>query len=49
MSKISKELLEFKKMLEEDDLEFYKNEEIEKLNLDFLIDFVYDNEFILSL
>ena len=48
MSKISKELLEFKKILEEDDLEFYKDEEIEKLNLDFLIDFVYENEFILD-
>ena len=48
MSKISKELLELKQLLKEDDLEFYKDEEIEKLNLDFLIDYVYDNEFILD-
>ena len=48
MSKISKELLEFKKLLEKDDLEFYNDEEIEKLNLNFLIDFVYDNEFVLD-
>lgn len=48
MSKISKELLEFKKILEEDELETYRDEEIEKLNLDFLIDYIYENEFILD-
>lgn len=48
MSKISKELIEFKKMLEEDELETYKNEKIEDLNLDFLIDYIYENEFILE-
>ena len=51
MSKVSKELIEFKKLLEEDEIETYKNETIEELNLDFLIDYVYyfyrrkDNEF----
>ena len=29
MAKVSKELLEFKKLLEEDEIETYKNEEIE--------------------
>lgn len=48
MSKISKELIEFKQMLEEDELETYKNEEIEDLNVDFLIDYIYDNEFFLD-
>lgn len=48
MSRISKELIEFKKFLEEDELETYKNEEIEELNLDFLIDYVYENEFLLE-
>lgn len=33
--KISKELIEFKKLLVEDEIETYKNETIEKLNLDF--------------
>ena len=44
MSKVSKELIEFKKLLEEDEIETYKNETIEELNLDFLIDYVYENE-----
>ena len=35
---------EFKKLLEEDEIETYKNETIEELNLDFLIDYVYENE-----
>ena len=48
MSKISKELLEFKKIIDEEDLEFYSDEQIEKLNLDFLIDYIYENEFILD-
>ena len=48
MSRISKELIEFKNMLEIDDYETYKDEEIESLNLDFLIDYVYENEFILE-
>ena len=48
MSKISKELTEFKKILEEDEIETYKNETIEELDLDFLIDYIYDNEFILE-
>ena len=48
MSKISKELIEFKKLLEEDEIETYKNETIEELNLDFLIDYVYENEYILE-
>lgn len=48
MPRVSKELLEFKKILEYDEFETYKNEEIEDLNLDFLIDFVYDNEFFLE-
>lgn len=48
MAKVSKELLEFKKILEEDEIETYKNEEIEKLNVDFLIDYIYDNEFFLD-
>ena len=30
MSKVSKELLKLKKLLKEDDLEFYKDEEIKK-------------------
>ena len=48
MPKVSKELIEFKKILEEDEIETYKNDEIEELNLDFLIDYVYENEFILE-
>lgn len=48
MSKISKELLEFKKIIEEDERETYKDERIEDLNLDFLIDYVYENEFLLE-
>ena len=48
MAKLSKELLEFKKLLEEDEIETYKNEEIENLNVDFLIDYIYDNEFFLD-
>ena len=48
MSKVSKELIEFKKLLEEDEIETYKNETIEELNLDFLIDYVYENEYILE-
>lgn len=41
MAKISKELIEFKKLLEDDEFETYGNEEIEELNLDFLIDYIY--------
>lgn len=41
MPKVSKELIEFKKLLEENDV-------IEELILDFLIDYVYENEFILE-
>ena len=37
-----------KKILEEDEIETYKNDVIEELNLDFLIDYVYENEFILE-
>lgn len=48
MPRISKELIEFKKLLEEDELETYKNEVIEDLNLDFLIDYVYEKEFLLE-
>ena len=48
MPKVSKELIEFKKILEEDEIETYKNDVIEELNLDFLIDYVYENEFILE-
>ena len=48
MPKVSKELIEFKKILEEDEIETYKNDVIEELNLDFLIDYVYGNEFILE-
>ena len=48
MAKVSKELLEFKKLLEEDEIETYKNEKIENLNVDFLIDYIYDNEFFLD-
>ena len=48
MSKVSKELIEFKKLLEEDEIETYKNETIEELNLDLLIDYVYENEYILE-
>lgn len=48
MSKISKELIEFKKILEEDEYETYKHEIIEDLNVDFLIDYVYENEFFLD-
>lgn len=48
MSKVSKELLEFKKIIEDEDLEFYSKEQIENLNLDFLIDYIYENEFILD-
>ena len=48
MAKVSKELIEFKKLLEEDEIETYSNEEIEELNLDFLIDYIYDKEFFLD-
>ena len=48
MAKISKELIEFKKLLEDDEFETYGNEEIEELNLDFLIDYIYDKEFFLD-
>lgn len=48
MAKVSKELLEFKKLLEEDEIETYKNEKFENLNVDFLIDYIYDNEFFLD-
>ena len=48
MPKVSKELIELKKILEEDEIETYKNDVIEELNLDFLIDYVYENEFILE-
>lgn len=48
MSKISKELTELKKTLEEDEMETYKNETIEELDLDFLIDYIYENEFVLE-
>ena len=48
MSKVSKELLKFKQIIKEDNIEFYSNEQIENLNLDFLIDFIYENEFILD-
>ena len=34
--------------MEEDEIETYKNEEIENLNVDFLIDYIYDNEFFLD-
>ena len=43
-----KKIIRIKKIIEKDDLEFYENEEIEKLKLDFLINFIYDNEFILD-
>lgn len=33
MSKVSKELLEFKEMIMKEDLEFYSNEQIENLNI----------------
>ncbi len=46
--KVSKELIEFKKILEENEIEIYINDVIEELNLDFLIDYVYGNEFILE-
>lgn len=48
MSKVSKELLEFKQLLMEDELESYIDEDIENLNLDFLIDYIYENEFVLE-
>lgn len=48
MPRVSKELIEFKKMLEEDEIETYKKEEIEEMNLDFLIDYIYENEFLLD-
>lgn len=48
MSKISKELTELKKILEEDEIETYRNETIEKLDLDFLIDYIYENEFVIE-
>lgn len=48
MAKVSKELKEFKEMLEEDEIESYKNDEIEDLNVDFLIDYIYDNESFLD-
>lgn len=48
MPRVSKELIEFKKILEEDEIETYKNETIEELNLDFLIDYIYENEYILE-
>lgn len=48
MAKVSKELIEFRKILEDDEIETYKNDEIEELNLDFLIDYVYENEFVLE-
>lgn len=40
MPKVSKKLIEFKKILEEDEIGIYKNGVIEKLNLDFLINYV---------
>ena len=43
-----KRIIRIKKIIEKNDLEFYENEEIEKLNLDFLINFIYDNKFILD-
>ena len=46
--KVSKKLIEFKKILEENEIEIYINDVIEELNLDFLIDYVYGNEFILE-
>lgn len=48
MAKVSKELIEFKKILEEDEIETYGNEEIEELDLDFLIDYIYEKEFFLD-
>lgn len=40
MAKVSKELIEFKNLLEDN--------EIEELNLDFLIDYIYDKEIFLD-
>lgn len=48
MPKISKELQEFKRILEEDEIETYGEEDIEELNLDFLIEHVYENEYVLD-
>ena len=48
MSKVSKELIEFKNLLEDDEIETYGNEEIEELNLDFLIDYIYDKAIFLD-
>ena len=48
MAKVSKELIEFKKILEKDEIETYGNEEIEELDLDFLIDYIYEKEFFLD-
>lgn len=48
MAKVSKELIEFKKLLEDDEIETYSDEEIEELDLDFLIDYIYEKEFFLD-
>lgn len=48
MAKVSKELIEFKNLLEDDEIETYGNEEIEELNLDFLIDYIYDKAIFLD-
>lgn len=48
MPKVSKELIEFKKLIEEDEIETYKDETIEELNLEFLIDYIYEKEYILE-
>ena len=48
MAKVSKQLIEFKNLLEDDEIETYGNEEIEELNLDFLIDYIYDKAIFLD-
>lgn len=35
MAKVLKELIEFREILEADEIETYKNDEIEELNLEF--------------
>lgn len=47
MPKVSKELLDFKKIIEKDEIT-YENQNMEELNVDFLIDYVYENECFLD-
>ena len=48
IAKESEKLIEYKKLLEEDEIETYGTEEIKELNLEFFINYIYNKEFFLN-